>query len=141
MNPWKIYIHYNVYFLPKLSFVAIFVASKPSSGDVVNTKFIALANTSSSCGPMPQIRYTPPKTSRCVEQDGEIFCCGGRLTGTATKASKKCWKYTFATNAWTTLASMPMDENRFGGEFTKMGDGRIWYTGKWNIDTIHHILF
>ena len=126
------YKHLNIKYIEhSFSFSAIFVASKPSSGDVVTTKFIALANTSSSCELSAQIPadISPPMSSRCVEQDGDIFCCGGILTGT-TKATKKCWKYTIATNAWKALASMPNDEDRYGGEFTKMGDGKIWYTGK-----------
>ena len=121
------YIYINIFF--KLFLLAIFVATKPSSGDVVSTKFIVLANTSSTCDAMPQIDATPGRTSRCVELDGNIICCGGQLVG-STKASKRCWKYTFATNAWTSLADMPTNENRYGGEFTKMGDGKIWYTGK-----------
>ena len=67
--------------------------------------------------------------------NGGLICCGAQLTGT-TKASRKCWMYTFATNAWTTLAAMPTDENRYGGEFTKMGDSKIWYTG--NIKKTYH---
>ena len=112
-----------------LIFLAIFVASKPSSGDVLKTKFVALANTSSPCEPMTQISDSPGKTSRCVEMGGDWICCGGQLPGTI-RATGKCWKYTFATNAWTTLANMPTDEDRYAGEFTKMGDGKIWYTGK-----------